>query len=92
MIFEWDENKNEENIKNHGIDFNDALEIFSAPRLEYLDTRFDYDEARYIAIGFCNNRIILVAYSERNEKIRLISARKANAKEKKNFQNRLGKG
>ncbi|MBU2515575.1 BrnT family toxin [bacterium] len=92
MNFEWDECKNKENIKNHGIDFNDAIEIFSAPRFEHLNTRFDYDEPRYITIGFCNNRIILVAYSERNDKIRLISARKANAKEKKSFQNRLGKG
>ncbi len=91
MNFEWDDNKNKENIIKHGIDFNDAIEVFSSPRLEYLDTRFDYNEPRYITIGFCNNRIVLVAYSDVDGTIRIISARRANAKEKKKFENKLGK-
>lgn len=92
MEFEWDESKNRENRIKHGIDFKDAIEIFAAPRLVYLDSRFYYSEPRYISIGFCNHRIILVAYSEQNDRIRIISARKANAKERKRFENRLGKG
>jgi uncharacterized DUF497 family protein len=45
--FEWDEDKNQENIRKHGFDFADAWEIFEAPMLTALDTREDYGEERW---------------------------------------------
>ncbi len=61
MKFEWDENKNIENIKNHGLDFVDACQVFDGPRLTMVDSRFDYSESRSITIGFSNNRLVVVS-------------------------------
>ena len=46
MIFEWDEEKNKENIRKHYLDFADAWQIFEAPMLTRVDTREDYGEVR----------------------------------------------
>lgn len=95
MIFEWDENKNNANIRNHGIDFNDVIEIFSGPMIVNLDDRFDYGEDRLFGIGFMNNVIAIVVFIEKKaDVIRIISARRANKNEcqqfKKEIKNRLG--
>ena len=96
MGFEWDENKNKTNIRKHGIDFNDAVEIFDGPMLTHLDNRVEYGEGRYIGIGFLRHIIALVVFVEfdNNDMIRIISARKATKNESKRFQkeikNRLG--
>jgi uncharacterized DUF497 family protein len=49
--FEWDEDKNQENIRKHGFDFGDAWEIFEAPLLTALDTRTHYGEDRWTGIA-----------------------------------------
>ncbi|MEA2060809.1 MAG: BrnT family toxin [Thermodesulfobacteriota bacterium] len=95
MIFEWDENKNNANIRNHGIDFNDVIEIFSGPMIVNLDDRFDYGEDRLFGIGFMNNVIAIVVFIEKKaDVIRIISSRRANKNEcqqfKKEIKNRLG--
>ena len=84
MEFEWDVDKNKLNQKKHQISFEEAAEIFRYPTFEVADTRVDYGETRYIAIGSNNKLIIItVVYTEREGKIRLISARRANKQEKK---------
>lgn len=95
MNFEWDEEKNEENIRKHGFDFADAWEIFEAPMRAALDLREDYGEDRWNGIGFLGNRIVVVIFTYRNEDtIRIISLRKALKHERKKFkdaiENRLG--
>ena len=50
MRYEWDEAKNEINIRKHGIDFNDAKDIFEHPVLTWLDNREDYGEERWITL------------------------------------------
>lgn len=80
MGFEWDENKRRDNIRKHGIDFLDAASIFDGDTVIMLDNRFDYGETRYIAFGLLKGQIIkviVVAYTERGDNIRIISARKA---------------
>ena len=79
MKFEWDENKRQENLQRHKIDFVDVVEIFRGPMFTRLDTRFDYGEDRWIGIGIAQGRIVVVVYTEHDdgETIRLISARKA---------------
>ena len=90
MKFEWDEEKNNENIRKHGIDFVDVPEIFDWYMLIDLDTREEYGEDRYIGIGILHNMITVVVYTERqDETIRLISARKANKHERKKYQDVL---
>lgn len=77
MKFEWDVTKRLANSHKHGIDFEDAASIFESDIVVLLDDRFDYDESRYLAFGLLKGKVIVVAYTERSEKIRIISARKA---------------
>ncbi len=60
MEFEWDEDKNKENIRRHGFDFAVAWEIFEAPMRTAIDLRKDYGEDRCNGIGFLGNRILAV--------------------------------
>ncbi len=83
MEFEWDEDKNKANQRKHWISFEEAAEIFCYPMYETFDTRFEYGEVRFIGIGRNNQMVILtVVYTEREARIRIISARRANKKEK----------
>jgi uncharacterized protein len=88
--FEWDEDKNQENIRKHGLDFADAWEIFEAPMRTALDARADYGEDRWAGIGFLGNRIVVVVFTRRGEDmIRIISLRKALKHERKKFEEAL---
>lgn len=82
--FEWDENKNIINRGKHKIDFADAIQVFfDDRRITRHDNRNDYGEDRYQVIGMAYERVLFVVYTERNENtIRVISARKANKKER----------
>jgi uncharacterized DUF497 family protein len=85
--FEWDEAKREANIAKHGIDFRDVPEMFTSLMLVGTDSRKDYGETRKIGFGFICGRLIVVAFTERNpDVIRIISARKANRREKAHYQ------
>ncbi len=85
MIFDWDENKEKLNIKNHdGIDFDEASEVFLDANIwEVFDKEHSaIDEKRYVGIGFSSKLFLRVTYTVRfdqaeNEVIRIISARKA---------------
>ena len=97
MKFEWDDEKNKENIRKHGLDFTAAWQIFDAPMLTALDTKEEYGEDRFIGIGFLKNFVVVVVYTEPEEEtIRIISLRKALKHERKQFEetlrNRLGEG
>lgn len=93
MNFEWDEDKNQENIRKHGFDFADAWEIFEAPMQTALDTRGDYEEDRWSGIGLLGNRIVVVVFTERGEDtIRIISLRKALKYERKKFEEAVRDG
>jgi uncharacterized DUF497 family protein len=88
--FEWDEEKNNEDIPKHGLDFADAWEIFEAPMFTALDTRQDYAEDRWVGIGFLKNFVVVVAYTEREgEVIRIFSLRKALKHERTRFEEAL---
>ncbi len=58
MKFEWHEPKNRENMRRHGIDFIDAIEVFRRPMLTYLDDREQYGEDRWIGIGLLKDNIV----------------------------------
>jgi uncharacterized protein len=87
MRFEWDENKNRANIRKHGIDFTDAVDIFSHPLLMFLDTREAYGEERWTALGWIKTVMGVVVYVERTgDVIRIISARKATKSEERRYE------
>jgi uncharacterized DUF497 family protein len=81
ISFEWDESKNRRNQKKHGISFEDARFVFADPRKVVLPDLFHTEEERSLAIGMVN-KILFVVFTERKEKIRIISARKATNAEK----------
>lgn len=84
LNFEWDEEKAEANIIKHGISFQTAAKVFlDENRIEIYDTAHSnaYEE-RFITIGMANE-ILFVVYTERQANIRLISARLANARERR---------
>ena len=88
MLFEWDEAKAAENIRKHNISFNDAVHVFEDEnRLEYYDNRHSDQEDRYYTIGMTNH-IIFVVYTERGERIRMISARYATSRERRMYYDR----
>ena len=91
MGFEWDEQKNQANIRKHGFSFADAWKLFEAPMLIDLDDRIDYGEDRWIGIGRLQSRIVVVIYTEPDaETIRVISLRKALSYERHTYEQEFG--
>ena len=81
FIFEWDQEKNDHNIRKHGVSFELALRVFyDEYRIEKYDEKHSDYEDRYISIGLVDN-VIVVVHTDRDEAIRIISARPANKRE-----------
>jgi len=78
MMFEWDDEKAALNWHKHGVAFTRAVFAFRDPfALEWIDDREDYGEERINLLGRCEGVLLHVTYTERGERIRLISARRA---------------
>ena len=92
MKFEWNEEKSAHNLQKHGVSFEEAKEVFEDPfHISKLDHRFGYFEERWITLGSTKqDKILVVAnmfFDENGEEIiRIISARKANQKERKFYE------
>ncbi len=91
MDFEWDKHKNRSNIAKHGIDFSDAHDIFKYPMLIKEDIRSEYGEQRWISIGLLKDIVVVLIFTIRREKIRIISIRKANQKERDIYNEKIRK-
>ena len=79
MKIEWDKKKREANLAKHNVDFLDVHELFESPFLCREDRRKDYGEKRGVAIGHVQGRLMVAAYTVRNDVIRIISLRKGNS-------------
>jgi uncharacterized protein len=87
MRFEWDAQKDDSNRVKHGIDFATATRVFSGPLLTAEDVRRDYGERRFASLGEIDGVTLLVIWTERGaDTVRLISARRANAKETRRYR------
>jgi uncharacterized DUF497 family protein len=88
MEFEWDESKAAANIRNHGVTFNEAASVLKDPLfIDFYDPDHSADERRFLMIGqTAAGRLLLVSYTERGERIRLISAREATTRERKTYE------
>lgn len=83
---EWNESKAKENYAKHGVSFELAEEVFSDPfAIEFLDERRDYGELRFVILGVVMGRVLYVAYTERQDAIRIISARRATKNEQEAY-------
>jgi uncharacterized DUF497 family protein len=91
MVYEWDEAKNRSNFVKHGLDFADAERVLTGMCVTFVDSRFDYGEERLITLGPLAGRVVIIAHAPRGDDItRIISMRKANRREQKIYQERLG--
>lgn len=88
LQFEWDDQKARLNLKKHGINFEGAKTVFSDPLAYIFDDEWhSVGEKREIIIGHDrDNRLLLVCFTERANKIRIISARLATKKERQDYE------
>jgi uncharacterized protein len=83
MHYTWDEKKRESNLKKHSLDFEDAPDVFDGLTVSYGDNRFDYEELRFITIGWLDASLVTLVHTETEHEIRIISFRKATRREEK---------
>jgi len=88
MEFEWDEEKAEANLSKHGVSFDEARTVFDDPLyLDFYDPDHSEAEDRFIIVGQSQQRrLLIVSYTERRDKIRVISAREATRIEKDAYE------
>ncbi len=93
MKFEWDESKNQANFKKHGVWFEEAQTLWAdGLSLEFYDPDHSDTEDRFIRIGHSTaERLLLVVFCEHRagEIIRIVSARKATSKERRQYEERI---
>jgi uncharacterized DUF497 family protein len=86
MDYQWDDNKAKSNLSKHGVDFADAVTVFSDDFALTIEDD-DPDEERFVTIGIdALGRMLLVVYTLRGETIRIISARRATNHERKQYE------
>jgi len=87
LEFEWHDAKAEANLQAHGVSFDLAKTVFKDPfAVERLDDRDDYGERRFVIVGMAEGGVVLfVAYTEREDRMRIISARRATQNEQDDY-------
>ena len=88
LLFEWDSQKAERNMRTHGVSFDEASTSFRDPLSRTIgDPLHSEDEDRYVLIGqSIGERLLVVVHTERGERIRIISARLATTKERQSYE------
>ncbi|MCP4667219.1 MAG: BrnT family toxin [Deltaproteobacteria bacterium] len=90
MEFEWDPDKEQANVSRHGVDFVEAATVFGDP-LELTTSDPDHSAGEFRFLSIANslfNRILVVSYTERKDLIRIISARIASPKERRQYESK----
>ncbi len=84
--YQWDDAKAASNFTKHGVTFEAARDVFKDPfAIELIDDREEYGEDRFLLIGMARQRLLVVVYTMRDERIRLISARGAEPIEQRRY-------
>lgn len=88
MEYEWDPDKAQRNIKKHRVSFEEASTVFDDLLSQmFFDEEHSDDEARYVTMGMSSRgRVLVVGHAERNDKIRIITARLTTRKERKDYE------
>ena len=87
-MFEWDDQKSQNNLVDRGLSFEDAERVLAGPCVTFEDARFDYGEPRFITLGQLEGRVVVIAHTPRGDNTRIISMRKANRREQQAYQER----
>jgi len=82
----YDIKKQQENLRKHGISFDDIPLFDWNNAITKQDTRYEYGESRFISYGFINNRLHVLIWTLRENNIRPISFRKANQRERRQYE------
>jgi uncharacterized DUF497 family protein len=87
LEFEWHKAKAKDNFRRHGVSFDLAKKVFQDPfAIDRLDDREEHGEVRFAIVGMAEGKVLLfVAYTEREERIRIISARRATQYEQDDY-------
>jgi uncharacterized protein len=88
MKFEWDRRKAAANVRKHEVSFEEASTVFGDPlALTFVDPDHSDDEQRYLTFGHsAQNRLLVVVHTDRDEATRIISARTADAEERRIYE------
>lgn len=88
MRFEWDDKKATSNLEKHGVGFDEAKTLFDDLfSIELFDPDHSEDESRFVIVGESNlQRLLIVSYTERGDSVRIISARLATPKERRDYE------
>ncbi|MBD2620769.1 BrnT family toxin [Microcystis flos-aquae FACHB-1344] len=88
MQFDWDKNKAERNLSKHEVSFEEAKTVFDDPLyVDFYDPEHSEDEDRYLLVGQSNRgRLLIISYTERDNLIRLISAREVTKTERETYE------
>ncbi len=92
MTFEWDVRKAAANLKKHGVTFEDAASVFFDPlAITFPDPDHSLDETRQVTVGYTmEGNLVFVSHCERQERIRMISARPATRTEQRQYEEGIG--
>ena len=93
MIYEWNLEKSKRNLRKHGVSFEEAATVFLDPlAMTYPDPDCSDEEDREITIGYsANQRLLFVSHVQRKNRTRIISAREATRRERKQHEEGIGK-
>jgi uncharacterized DUF497 family protein len=88
VVYEWDASKATQNLKKHGVSFDEAASAFGDPfTLTIPDPHHSLDELRFVTIGMtAQQRLVTIVHTDRGDAVRLISARQASRKERHDYE------
>ena len=88
MKFEWDKIKAAENLRKHGVSFDEATTVFGDPlAITFLHPAHSFEENRFLTFGSSSQgRLIVVSHTDRSDRIRPISAREMTRRERKDYE------
>jgi len=91
MKFSWHDEKRQTNLAKRGLDFADAAQVFDGATFTFEDTRFEYNERRWVTIGLLGWDVVIIVHTESEDEIRIISMRKGTKHEQElYFRNLYG--
>ncbi len=81
----WDEAKRRTNLRKHGLDFVDAPTVFTGPTFTFEDDRFAYGEQRFITLGLLRGLVVVIAHTEHDDEVHIISMREGTKREQTTY-------
>jgi uncharacterized protein len=86
MELEWDEAKRQDALRERGLDFADVVRFRFEQQYTIQDSRTEYGELRFVSTGYLDDRLCVLCWTLRDDKMRIISLRKANEREQKKYR------